>query len=244
MKIMSFNLRHSIIQSITGYWLFRYRNIVKYLNKDTYDIIGTQEVTRFSKRYLKKHMNNYNVIGEGRGSFIFTNEYNVILINKKYEITKYKTYSLSNDINVLGTKLVGYNFPRICSVVHFKDDKHKYLVINTHIDNSTSDNKKKMLDILEKILKLEREDDELVIITGDFNMSMNKKIEKFISNNKLKNIFKDNEKSSFVKDDNMRRIDHIFVSNKFKIKDSYIDYECNNNKCISDHYSIVGEISL
>ena len=37
-----------------------------------YDIIGTQEVTRFSKRYLKKHMNNYNVIGEGRGSFIFT----------------------------------------------------------------------------------------------------------------------------------------------------------------------------
>ena len=73
---------------------------------------------------------------------------------------------------------------------------------------------------------------------------MNNKIEKFISNNKLRNIFNNNEKSSFVKNSDMRRIDHIFVDRKFKVKDAYIDYECNENKCISDHYSIIGEISL
>ena len=241
---MSFNLRHSIIQSITGYWFFRYRNIVKYLKKDTYDFIGTQEVTRFSKIYLRKKMTNYNIIGEGRKSRILSNEYNVILVNKKYKISRYKTYSLSNDIEVLGTKLPGYNFPRICTIVHCSDNKNKYMIVNTHIDNSSIYNKKKMLDILDVLLKLDHRKDELIVLTGDFNMSMNKRIEEFISDNKLKNIFDNDDKGSFVKNKDMRRIDHILVSKKFKIKKAYIDYACNEDKCISDHYSLIGEILL
>lgn len=244
MRIMSFNLRHSIIQSLTGYWIFRYKKIVRYLNTDIYDVIGTQEVTWFNKRYLVKHMTNYNVVGDGRGSFLFSNEYNVILLHKKYNITKYKTYSLSDNIEVLGTKISGYKFPRICTIIHCSFENNKYLIINTHIDNSSSDNKKKMLDILEEILHKEKEEDELVIITGDFNMSMNKKIEEFIKKNRLINIFTDNDTGSFVKDKNMRRIDHIFVDKKFVVNKAYIDYSCNEEKCISDHYSIIGEISL
>ena len=72
------------------------------------------------------------------------------------------------------------NFPRICTVAHLQKENIKYFFANTHIDNSNSENKKRMLDIFDSIVNKYKKKEEYVIITGDFNMSLNNKyLEKY-----------------------------------------------------------------
>ena len=54
MKVMTFNLKHRILEDIFGLWKKRYVKIVDYIKNENPDIIGVQELTRKGKRFLKK----------------------------------------------------------------------------------------------------------------------------------------------------------------------------------------------
>ena len=96
MKVMTFNLRHIIKEDIFGLWRKRYKRIVAFIQRENPDIIGVQELTNKGKRYLKRYLKDYKIVGKKRHSLIFTNEYNCLLIKKEYKITGHKTYSLSD----------------------------------------------------------------------------------------------------------------------------------------------------
>ena len=65
-------------------------------------------------------------------------------------------------------------------------------------------------------------------------MTLNKNIEKFVSDNKLINVFEDYKKSTFPSRPEMRMIDYIMVDKKLKVK-KYIVGDCN----MSDHLPIM-----
>ena len=235
MKVMSFNLKDSIFDNLTFRWLYRYRKILKYILSVNPDIIGTQELTHSGRRYLMKRLTNYNIYGDSRKSNIFNDEYNSIIIKRSYKVKKFSTYSLSDDKNRLGTRGEFDNFPRICVVVHCEKNGTKYLIVNTHIDNSNDrSNRRRLLTIVNNIIKEEKDRDELLIVTGDFNMTLNKNIEKFVIDNKLINVFEDYKKSTFPSRPEMRMIDYIMVDKKLKVK-KYIVGDCN----MSDHLPIM-----
>ena len=235
MKIMSFNLKDSIFDNLTFRWLYRYKKILKYILSVNPDIIGTQELTHSGRRYLMKRLTNYNIYGDSRKSNIFNDEYNSIIIKRSYKVKKFSTYSLSDDRDRLGTRGEADNFPRICVVVHCEKNGTKYLIVNTHIDNSKDrSNRRRLLTIVNDIIKEEKARDELLIVTGDFNMTLNNNIEKFVINNKLINVFEDYKKSTFPSRPEMRMIDYIMVDKKLKVK-SYSVGDCN----MSDHLPII-----
>ena len=243
LKIMSFNLRHIIKEEFFGIWKTRYARIVDFIKSQNPDIIGVQELTRKGKRYLKRNLRDYKIIGKKRHSIIFTNEYNCLLIKKDIKITWHKTFSLSDKINKLGRKTKEDNFPRICTVAHLQKENIKYFVSNTHLDNSNSENKKRMLGIFDSINKNYRKPEEHIIIMGDFNMSLNNKnLVKYAED--YLDPFKDYQGTTYVNDPDMRAIDHIFLDKKFKYSDEEVHTDSNDFGFMSDHYPLSCEIEL
>ena len=241
MKIITYNIRHNTFLDIFPLWRSRYKRLIEYLSNNPKDVIGLQEITRKGKRYLSKRLKDYIVVGESRSSIILTNEYNPVLINKRIKLLSYKTCSLSDNIDIRGTKVEGANFPRICTLVHIEESNKKYLIVNTHIDNSSPESKKRQLDILDKIISKEKDKNEYVILMGDFNMTLaNDDLLEYSHN--YNDPFKDNKNSSFVPNKDIRSLDHIFLDKKLKYKKELIDNKTNDNGFISDHYPLICEI--
>lgn len=238
MKIMSFNTKNFSFLK-----LFRTRKLYKYIDYTDADIVGFQELNSHSLNYLISNLDDYYIITGQKSSFIpFYGEYNTILINKKYKIKAYKTYALYKDINQIRKKDSKDKTPRICVVCHFEYDDKKYVVLNTHIDNSDSNNKKKQLDILKEIMDLEVKKDEYLLLVGDFNMSLDSKIfTEFVKTNKFLDPFKNEKMGSFPSKPSMKMIDHILLDKRLKVKDTSIDTEINDFGYISDHYPIICE---
>lgn len=241
MKVMTYNVKHVIKEDILGIYKQRYKEIVKYILDKNPDLVGLQEITRKGKRYLKRNLKEYKIVGKSRHSLIFTNEYNCLLIKKDYKINGHKTYSLSDKINRLGRKFKESKFPRICTVAHLEKDNHKYFFINTHIDNSEKENKKRLLDIFKSIIDKYKKEEELLIITGDFNMSIkNKNIVSFSKD--YLDPFKDILTGSFPRFPELPAIDHIFLDKKFKCNYKLVDTSANDSGYKSDHYPLICEI--
>lgn len=242
MKVMTYNVQHNTIKDIFFVWRKRYRLVIDYIKKEDPDILGMQEITKKGVRFLRNNLASYNVVGESRHSIIFTDECTPLLIKKEYELIKYKTYSLSRDINKLGIKEKEDNFPRICVVCHIKKDKTKYLVINTHIDNSDGPNKKRLINILNNIIHMEKEKDEFVIIMGDFNMTLNND-DLVLFAKDYTDPFKDYKYGSFCPNPKGKSLDHIFLDKKLSYKKDKIDINSNDENILSDHFPLMCEIS-
>ena len=236
-KVMSFNLRHIIKEEIIGLWKKRYEKIVTFIKNESPDIIGVQELTRKGKRYLKGNLKEYKIVGKKRHSIIFTNEYNCVLVKREFKIKGHKTYSLSDKINRLGRKAKTDNFPRICTLVHIERENNKYLIANTHLDNSSKENKKRLLGIFDNIVETHKKDDEYIIITGDFNMTLdNKNLLNY--SKKYIDPFKDYTITTFPALPELKALDHIFLDERLKYFNEIIYSNSNDSGFMSDHNPI------
>ena len=241
MKVMTYNIAHKTFKDIFFVWRNRYKKVVDYIKKENPDVLGMQEITKKGARYLIKKLDDYNIVGESRRSIILTDELTPVAIKKEYELTSYKTYSLSRDINKLGLKEKEDNFPRICVVCHIEKDKHKYLIVNTHIDNSDGPNKKRLIGILKDIIDKEKTKDELLIIMGDFNMTLNNDDLVLFAKDYI-DPFKDYTYGSFCPNPKGKSLDHIFLDKKLSYKKDKIDTKSNDEKILSDHFPVMCEI--
>ena len=127
-------------------------------------------------------------------------------------------------------------------VCHIRKDKNKYLVINTHIDNSDGPNKKRLINILNNIIHMEKSRDELVIIMGDFNMTLNNDDLVLFAKDYI-DPFKDYKYGSFCPNPKGKSIDHIFLDKKLSYKKDKIDINSNDENILSDHFPLMCEIS-
>ena len=238
MLIMSFNVKRFIM-----FKFGRYKRVINYIKDKKPDIIGFQELTDKSLRLYKKNLNDYNIVGTvGSSKNILLREYCSIFLDKRFKIISEKTYALTHNPNIIGVKEKEDNLPRICVVCHFIDDNNRYMIINTHIDNTDGKNKKKQLDIFQSIIDDELDKDELLIITGDFNMSLNNKnIPKYIKEHKYLDPFFDYMGGSFPSKPDMRMIDHIYLKG-FDCGKFVVDTTSNDCGFLSDHNPISCEV--
>ena len=243
MKVMSFNIKHKILEEIFGLWKKRYAKVKDYIIQESPDILGVQELSRKGKKYLTKELTDYQIIGKSRHSFFLSDEYNCLIIKKKYKILSHNTYSLSDKIHSLGRKTKADKFPRICVVAHIMVGKDKFLIVNTHIDNSGTKNKKRLLKIYKRIVFSHRGENEYFIMTGDYNMTLdNPNLKRFADN--YDDPFKENKLSSFTGDKSIRAIDHIFLDRRLDFKNAKIHTDSNANGYLSDHYPISCDVSI
>lgn len=163
-------------------WIKRAAATSKLIRKRGLDVIGTQELTPRTKKYLEEKLEEYIFLGKTRGSASISDEYNCILLRKEvFELLDSQTYSLSDNIFKKGGKFLLDAFPRICTIAHVIYEGHKYLIINTHLDNVFEHNRNLQLKVLSDIIHMENKPYEDLIVMGDFNMYLTGNLEKIIN---------------------------------------------------------------
>lgn len=236
MKIMTFNLKDDGLLIFSN-WKKRLKGFVNLIIKEKPDIIGTQEMTPKAKKLLEKLLNennlNYNFYGESRkrNNRLF-DEYNCILVNKKIKVLSSTTYSLSETPLIPKTKFVNDKFPRILTFIETKD----FYFYNTHLTNKVDKNKILQLKCITNLLKK----DKPIIITGDFNLGINR-LRNFCQKNELIDTTK-NIGKTFTTKKEIYHLDHILIDKNIKFENPIKHNYKYKNTYISDHYPVTVEI--
>ena len=228
LTICTFNIQNDI----RNYNISKSNEIIDFLKKNEIDILNLQEVYSLIDKDLSKELNNlsYTITGTYRfylkRLFNRINERTPIITNKN--IIEYKTYHLPFLPSLL---------KRVMTKVVIEYEGKKISIYNTHLDYKYDLVKKRQLN---KILNIIKNDNNSIILTGDFNLKNNKIIfNEFIDElNKLKIKHIDVKDKTLKQSNYHRAIDHIFLSDSFDV----ISYERITNLDISDHYPIILKI--
>lgn len=205
--------------------------IFNYLRNNKIDVLGLQEVFyKCDKDLCKLIKNSYNMVGKYR--FLFKlfhptdNEKTPIITNKN--IIESNTYRLP---------FYPSNLKRVMSHIVIQDGDKEVSIYNTHIESRLPKVKEKQLD---KIYEIISNDKRPKILMGDFNLKdTDIMFENFI--NKLKKLdIKEVEinERTFKTEKEDKAIDHIFISNNYKIVNTFVIKDL----IISDHYPVIVEI--
>ena len=220
--ICTFNIQNDF----KNYDITKSKEIVEFLKNKNIDIYSLQEVYSKIDKDLRKVIKALSYTINGTYRFIIPtrfNEKNPIITNKK--VISERTYHLPFLPSAL---------KRIMTKVEIEDEGKIISIYNTHLEVRKENVKKRQLNRIVQILK---KDKNPIILTGDFNLKTNKEIfNDFVSElEKLGIKHVDVEDKTLKISKYHRAIDHIFISNNFKLisKDRITDLD------ISDHYPVI-----
>ncbi len=170
---MSFNLRlstaaHDGINAFEN----RMKKILAVIAGEDPDIIGFQEVTDFSRTWLKKSLaENYVVLGCGRNGIYAGEGCSVAFRTADVELLEMRTHWLSPTPNVPGTRYTESDqseCPRMYTAMRLKhhEGQTPFWIYNVHLDHK---GKEVRLTEMRQILSDIAAQKEKFILTGDFN---------------------------------------------------------------------------
>ena len=170
-KVISYNIRYNNPNDGKDIWENRRNTIVDFVNNESPDFLGLQEVNHSQLLFLNSKLSNYSFVGVGRDDGKTKGEYSPIYYNKYlFELIKSDTFWLSSTPTKIS---IGWDasMERICTYGLFKSKANDKViwVFNTHFDHIgkiSRYNSSKL--IIEKISKLTSNED-YVLLTGDFN---------------------------------------------------------------------------
>lgn len=193
-----------------------------------FDIFGAQEVLHHQLENLLQNLPQYAYIGVGRDDGLTKGEYAPIFYKKeRFKLLKSGHFWLSENTSEPNK---GWDavLPRICTWGQFKDVKKKKKVwfFNLHFDHvGVEARKQSALLVMNKIKEMCGKD--AVILTGDFNVDQSNEGYKLFANSDMLNDTYEtaairyalNGTFNAFKSDRLTnsRIDHIFVSDRFKV---------------------------
>lgn len=246
-SVTTFNIRCDHNQDGNNSFCYREPLIKKVINKRNSDIIGFQEVLPHIFRWLQKNFNQYNIVGCGRDSNL-SEEHMVIAYKRdKFELLDLSTIWLSKTPNIPGSRFENQSIcPRTCTIALLREYETNKLfrIYVTHLDHETDYARQEGLKLITKKIKEDQNKYNVSsILMGDFN-DIPEKINLEKLTNDLEKPFIDFSKDSGItfhnynKNDEKVKIDYIYATNNFKLKDILKWEECENGIYLSDHYPI------
>lgn len=227
----------------------------QFLEENNVDILGTQELVRgFIDRIKEILKQDYKIYGNfryGNTSIvkkldIFDRFNETVSIIARYPAIKTKTVTLPwlprnpKDI-IKGIKMKSLR-PRVATMALIEvKDFGKINFINTHLDHRLSIIQIRQLNYLQKIIEKSKYP---VILTGDFNMTMNMPRFKLFVDNMSSIGYKrvPNAKLTYKYQKDKLPIDHVFIPDNWNIEEIEISKDKYLNN-FSDHYPILVKIS-
>lgn len=253
-KVISYNIRYNNPNDGEDIWENRRSTIVNFILEEKPDFIGFQETKHNQLLYLNSKLSNYNYLGVGRDDGKTKGEYSPIFYNKfNYRLKISNTFWLSERPNEIS---VGWDasMERICSYGKFEDIKsgNKVWVFNAHFDHIGIIARKNSVDlILSKIKELTNNNDR-VIIMGDFNLGEDsepiKKLQKYYSDVNSKIINQNSIRGTFnnfeINFKSIKRIDYIFQKNFTTLSSIHKDLKTPKGRWASDHHPVISVLKL
>jgi endonuclease/exonuclease/phosphatase family metal-dependent hydrolase len=261
LKVMTFNIRYDNPDDGENAWAVRKNYVSEIIKKNNIDILGIQEGLKNQVDYLAKELNDYGRIGIGRDDGKEAGEYSAVFYKKKrFDKLESNTFWLSQT-----PEKPGLGWDAVCNRIvtwgKFKDKNNGriFYIFNTHFDHMGMTARKNSAQLIKKRID-SLCSGEPVIITGDFNSSVNSEPYRIITSQKGENkyLFSDSEIISSKKHEGpsatftgfdlnkppSELMDFIFVSNGIKVNSHETLSSKFNNHYPSDHFPVFAEVVL
>ncbi|MCC9135497.1 endonuclease/exonuclease/phosphatase family protein [Pontibacter silvestris] len=255
LKVGTYNLRFDNPRDTGNLWVDRAPVVAALLRFHDFDVFGTQEALKNQLDDVSKALPQYERYGLGRDDGKEKGEHSAIFFKKdKFKLLGKGDFWLSEtpDKPSLGWDATCCN--RIASWVYLQDvnTKKKFYFFNAHYDHQGVQARKESSKlILRKIQEIAGK--EPVIFTGDLNGDHSSEWYQTVANSgQLKDTYRQVEypyatNGSFngfkQQPDRNEIIDHVFVTDNFKVNKWGILTDTYYGKFPSDHFPIMVELN-
>ncbi len=250
MIAVTFNVRREFEDDLENRFENRKELIKTTIEKNQPDVIGFQEVLPDALGWLKSALSDYVVVGCGRDDDLGDEATAIAFRREKYDLIQMNTFWLSPSPHVPGSRYEDQSeCPRTCTVTLLSDisEGKVFRIYNTHLDHIGT---KARLHGVKQIVKRTSEEklfpNAPFIIMGDFNALPADLEVKYLEDvAELCDFTKVIEGSfhDFGQLNNPEKIDYIFGSGHWILKNVGVWGSDTKDGYISDHFPVFVEIS-
>lgn len=255
LTVGSYNVRFDNPGDTGNLWKDRAPVVAELIRFHDFDVFGTQEALKNQLDDINKALPQYARYGAGRDDGKEKGEHSAIFFKKdRFKLLDKGDFWLSEtpDKPSLGWDATCCN--RIASWVYLQDldTKKKFYFFNVHYDHQGMQARKESSKLMLRKIK-EIAGKEPVILTGDFNGDHASEWYQTLANSDLlKDTYKEVEhpyasNASFngfkQQSDRKEIIDHVFVTDNFKVNKWGILTDTYHGKFPSDHFPILVELT-
>lgn len=173
MKLVTFNIRCDWGEDGNNNFCYRKPLILEKLGGERPDVVCFQEVRPHVAAWLKEQLEDYYVIGCGRGGNLEDEQVPIAYRRDRINLIQMETYWLSETPWMPGSRYPGQSIcPRTATEAVFQDLEEKYVfrVVNTHLDHEGAGARARGLrQILEKLEGAALFPGAPTVIAGDMN---------------------------------------------------------------------------
>ena len=254
LKIGTYNIRYDFKHDGENQWKYRKDYLFEQLKQENLDIIALQEVLHQPLQTFTE-LDEYDYFGVGRDDGAESGEYNPIFYKKdKYRRLDQGVIWLSKTPDV-PSKDWNSGCNRILTYLKLEDKRDcvRFIVVNTHLDNASEKARLNQAKILVEFINSYSQGLPLVIC-GDFNAYPDSEVTKHLEQN-FNNVQKiadyvtgpEGTYNDFKHDSlpyEFKKIDYIFVGDKFRVCHTRTHDIKHKNKYISDHFMISAQLEV
>lgn len=253
---MSFNIRYDTPTDGENAWNFRKDIVTNVIKVNGCDFVGIQEALFNQIADLQNLLPTYSWYGRGREEGSEHGEaVPIFYLNDKWEIDDANTFWLSDLPHWPGSKTYGNRIPRICTWARFrsKSSGKAVLVYNCHLDHENLHAQKKAAEQIKSHIATHCKDIKHIILMGDLNVTPEGEVVKIMCDQdiKMKDTFSSTKEKGgqgtfhqWTGNSMDIRIDYIFISEEFKLKEFKIARDNFKNRYPSDHFPIIAKMSM
>ena len=253
LNIMTYNIRYAADQPEVYSWKNRRDGIMQ--SFEGTDIAGLQEVLNVQVEDLKSSLSGYNLIYRSREAEASVGEGVPILFKEdKFSLLYSGTFWLSDTPELPGSNTWEAACNRIVTWGRFidKESNIEFFVFNTHLDHISQYARENGTRLILSTIQMMAPGFP-VILMGDFNADEENNVYKMITEFGLKDTYRDIRHDSdstdltyhgWQNESGLTRIDYVFVSADFHVKNTKVVREKVNGIYPSDHFPVVSEIQI
>ncbi len=258
LKVMTYNIRTAKAPDGKNAWNKRRQNVVNVFKTYQPDIIGLQEAEHEQVRFINENLPQYGYVSMGRNDGFYEGAACPVFYKKeRFVRVDSKTWWLSPTPDVPGSKGWDAAHPRILTCVILMDTySGNYLyVFNAQLDHKGIKARIESIKLIKAKIKEFIKDDALILL-GDFNLTPDEDSYKMICdpNDKLFDChthtlnFVGEEPYTYygfdISANEGKRLDYVFVNDKFKIIDYEIIVDNDGNYYFSDHLPVIVKLKF
>ena len=253
LNIMTYNIRYAADQPEVYSWKNRRDGIMQ--SFEGIDIAGLQEVLNVQVEDLKSSLSGYNLIYRSREAEASVGEGVPILFKEdKFSLLYSGTFWLSDTPELPGSNTWEAACNRIVTWGRFidKESNIEFFVFNTHLDHISQYARENGTRVILSTIQMMAPGFP-VILMGDFNADEENNVYKMITEFGLKDTYRDIRHESdstdltyhgWQNESGLTRIDYVFVSTDFHVKNTKVVREKVNGIYPSDHFPVVSDIEI
>jgi len=251
LKVCTFNLRAPVEKDGINYFPNRKGRILDVIRQENPDLIGFQEASDMTRRWLREALTDYIVVGCGRNLKLAGEAVTVAYRRDCFDLISMNTFWLSTNPSVPGSTygIDQSSCPRCTTAVVLKhDDAEKpFLFLNTHLDHKGAT--ARLLGAIQ-ILQYVSERDLPFVLTGDMNAKPDSpEMQAIVSSasRAVTDITRGIESTfhGFGKRTDALKIDYIFTDMPSDPAESYaVEDNPVDGLYISDHRPVIGFVTV